>query len=352
MKVAFLTTRIDRPSARFRFLQYLPFLKGAGLEVQSHVIPEGTLKRRALFKVLSDYDVVFLQKRLFGALDFAPLRKNSKRLVFDLDDAVMYNDSKKGSFDSPRRMRRFLRTTSGADLVIAGNAYLAELARAHNKNTRVIPTSVSTQRYTPGKGPSNDPLITLGWIGSSATLFYLERIRGALDELHSVHPETVLKVVSDSFFSTGNDRDRSNDRAGGPPGEAMPVMEKKWAYDDEPGDVRSFDIGLMPLTSDPFSRGKCGLKLLQYMASGVVPVASAVGVNSEIVEHGRNGLLVNDDKDGKEWVECLSTLIKDKALRARLGKAARVTVLERYSLEVNAPKLLKALEDACEGAVD
>jgi glycosyltransferase involved in cell wall biosynthesis len=182
----------------------------------------------------------------------------------------------------------------------------------------------------PKAGADNDGTVTLGWIGSSSTIFYLERIRGVLDRVFERHTNTRLKIVADRFLDC----------------DLMPVVKKNWDYGDEIADLRSFDIGLMPLTDDPWARGKCGFKLLQYMAVGVPGVASPVGVNTEIIEHGRNGFLAESEK---EWTECLARLIEDPALRRRMGEEARRTVIERYSQDVNAPRLWAVLEGAVGG---
>lgn len=326
MKVAFLTNRIDKASARYRFIQYIPYFKSEGWDVRVFKIPGGFLKRAAFFKTIGTFDCVFLQRKLFGFPDWRIFRKNAKRVVYDFDDAVMFRDSKKKNPESFLRMLMFKRTVGGSDAVISGNRYLYEYAFRHNKRVFVVPTAIDMARYGEKSGIEAGGVVTLGWIGSRVTLFYLEMIKDALDEVFETHPFTRLKIVADKFFDCAK----------------MPVVKKKWNYEEEIADLHSFDIGLMPLTDDPWSRGKCGFKLLQYMAVGVPGVASKVGVNSEIIEHGVNGFLA----DGRgEWVDCLSRLIEDVALRKGLGKEARKTVKERYSLEVNAPKLKKIIFD-------
>lgn len=327
MKVAFLTNRLDKASARYRFIQYIPYLEKEGWDAEVFKIPGGFLERAAFFKTLGAFDCVFLQRKLFGFPDWRAFRKNAKSVVYDFDDAVMFRDSKSGKPESFFRMLMFRRTVGGSDAVISGNRYLYEYASRHNKRVFTIPTAIDMARYGEKNYAPDSGVVTLGWIGSKVTLFYLEGIKDALDEVFERHPFARLKIVADKFFDCAK----------------MPVIKKKWNYDEEIADLHSFDIGLMPLTDDPWSRGKCGFKLLQYMAVGVPGVASKVGVNSEIIEHGVNGFLA----DGKrEWVDCLSRLIEDVALRKSLGKKARKTVKERYSLEVNAPELKKIIQGA------
>ena len=327
MKIAFLTTRMDKPSGRYRFLQYVPYLEAEGLSVESFVIPKGILRRRRLFSSLKGFDVVFLQKRLFGAWDWRALRKYAKYLVYDFDDAVLFNDSSKAEQSSKVRATRFERTVFGADMVIAGNAYLEALAKGFTGNVVTIPTPVDTDRYTVGVKGVKDG-VTIGWIGSRATIGYLGPYRDILGELKERYPDIKFKVVSDEFPDW-------------PEYDDSWFIKKRWNYDEEVADLQSFDIGIMPLVDDEWTRGKCAFKLLQYMSSGVPAVASPVGVNTDVIEDGKNGLLA---LSGEEWVEALSKLIEDAEFREVLGREARRTVKERYSLKVNAPKLLKALK--------
>ncbi|MCK4738572.1 MAG: glycosyltransferase family 4 protein [Deltaproteobacteria bacterium] len=333
MNIVFLTTRLEKPSARFRLLQYLPFIEEKGWNYEVQLIPKGSFERRSFFSALSEFDVVFLQKRLFGFLDFRALRKNSKKLIYDFDDAVMYKDSgaqaETGTQSDPSRQKRFERTVGSADLVIAGNTNLRELASRFSKNIEVIPTPVDTSRYGKKTYKTENPTeIVLGWMGSRSTLFYLEGIRKILDKVHKLCPETILRVIADVEYEAS---------AGG-----MPVENKKWSFDDEPSDLRGFDIGLMPLTADPWSRGKCGFKLLQYMASGVASIASPVGVNQDILKSSSNGILASGTS---AWVDSLVRLIKDPVLRAELGASGRRSLEEKYSLSATAPKLLNVIED-------
>lgn len=329
MKLAFLTNRIDKPSARYRFIQYIPYLKKQGWDVEVFKVPGGFFERAEFFKTLGAFDCVFLQRKLLSFLDWRVLRKNAKRVIYDFDDAIMFRDSKSKNPESFFRMLMFKRTIGGSDAVISGNKYLYEYASRHSKRVFTIPTAIDMARYKEKNYAPDSGVVTLGWIGSGITLFYLEEMKAALDEVFERHPFTRLKIVADKFFDCAK----------------MPVIKKKWNYEEEIADLHSFDIGLMPLIDDPWSRGKCGFKLLQYMAVGVPGVASKVGVNSEIIIHGINGFLA----DGKgEWVDCLSRLIEDAALRKRLGQEARKTVKERYSLEINAPKLKKIIFEAAE----
>ncbi len=331
MRVAFLTTRLEKPSARYRFLHYLPYLAENGVDVDTFVLPANKSERSRLFRSFSEYDVVFLQKRTFGILDWRVLRKHARAIIYDFDDAVMFEDpakakkSGRSAEEKPTRLSRFKRVVGGSDAVIAGNKYLYDWALKYNKSSFLVPTPVDVKKYGLKEFPGEREFITIGWIGSASTLHYLEALRPLLDELHDHHPGTRLKIVADKFFDC----------------ERMPVIKKMWNSEEEISDLHSIDIGIMPLTDDAWSCGKCGFKLLQYMAVGTCAVASPVGVNQEIIRDGKNGFLAGYNV---QWFEIFSKLINNMGLRKQIGLKARETVLDKYSLEVNAPKLLNVLK--------
>lgn len=321
MKIAFLVTRLEKPSARYRVLQYIPILKEERYIPDIFVIPKNYWGRMNLFRNMKNFDIVFLQKKLLNIIDWHILRKNSKRLVYDFDDAVMFKNSDDKNQVSMKRMNNFVKMAKNVDIVIAGNEYLKDFAIKKNPKTFIIPTSIDTNRYTRRPSAIVSDSIVLGWIGSSATLFYLRRMKNVWDTIFDKFPFVKLKIVADKFF----DCDR------------MPVIKKQWRYEEEIADLHTFDIGLMPLTDDPWSRGKCGFKLLQYMAVGIPAVCSPVGVNREIVTDGINGFWANDED---EWVDKVGELIKNHQLRIEIGSRARKTVIERYSTEVSSKKIL------------
>ncbi len=326
MKVAFLTTRIEKPSSRQRILQYIPYLKKEGFSVALFTIPSGFIERYRFFKTLEGFDLVFLHRKLFSLPDWKVLRKTARKVVFDFDDAVMLKDpSAGGNPESRRRLKRFERTVREADSVICGNSYLKGWAERYRKGVEVIPTPVDTKRYTPKTSYQKAEHITIGWIGSASTLVYMENMLSIWDEIGSRFPGIRLKIVADRFFDCNR----------------IVVVKKHWTYREEIDDLHSFDIGVMPLTDDPWSKGKCAFKLIQYMAVGLPAVASPVGMNREVIKDGFNGLLATTPA---EWVEKLTMLIENRKMRETLGRRARETVMERYSLEVNAPRLAELLK--------
>lgn len=325
MKIAFLVTRTDKPSARYRVLQFIPLLSRNGYRSDVIIIPSNFWDRLKIFRNMKNYDIVFLQKKLLSFFDWSILRKYSKKILYDFDDAVMFSDSNKGNFKSRKRARYFKRVARNADMVICGNNYLKSFSLNENPRTYVIPTSIDMNRYTekPSSYRSSDAII-LGWIGSSATLFYLERMKNVWDTIFELFPNTQLKIVADRFFECTK----------------MPVIKKRWEYKEEVDDLLTFDIGLMPLTDDPWSRGKCGFKLLQYMAVGIPAVCSPVGFNKEIVSDGINGFFAESERS---WIEKISMLIQNQGLRYEVGKKARAEVRDKFSVQVNGTKLIELL---------
>ena len=201
---------------------------------------------------------------------------------------------------------------------MAGNEYLAEYARAVNDRVTVIPTTVDTARYTVEPRPPNDVPV-IGWTGSHSTARHLDTLQPALRRLAG--------------------RERFRLRVIGAPGykvEGLDVEAMAWQSETEVEDLRPLDVGVMPLPDDPWSRGKCGMKALQYMGLAVPAVCSPVGVNSEIIRDCENGFLASTED---EWVEKLSLLLRSPELRARLGRAGRETIEARYSAAVQAPRV-------------
>lgn len=323
MKVLFLVPRIDKASTRYRVLQYLPCLDQEGIEYEIVALSGQPRNRFSLAQRIKSADTVFIQKKLFSALDLFWVRKLARRLVYDFDDAVMYKSGPASSRQQTRQKRRFAATARRADLVIAGNRYLQQEALPFNREVRLLPTVLDMDRYTAREVRNDNPQeVVLGWIGSRGTLRYLQDIAPALEELGKQYPGLKLKIVANDFFDLQH----------------LEVIKKPWSSEDEIADLHSFDIGLMPLSDDVWTRGKCGFKLLQCMAVGLPVVCSPVGVNSEIVIDGREGFQATTQE---EWVAKLSALIVDKDLSREMGQRARQKVEQLYSLAANGPHFVE-----------
>jgi glycosyltransferase involved in cell wall biosynthesis len=298
--------------------------------VDLRVIPRGRMSRSRLFGELPAYDLVYIQRRLLASLDLFILRRASKRLVYDFDDAVMYRSSRHSNQFSLSRRWAFRRMVRASDAVIAGNQFLKGEALKYvgEGKVTVIPTAADMERYPPKDcGKARDSVI-LGWIGSGSTLWYLRNLIPVLEALCRRYPQLKLKVVSDEFFDSST----------------VPIVKKKWALEDEVSDLQSFDIGLMPLTEDVWSQGKCGLKAVQYSAAEIPIVCSPVGINRDIVEDGLNGYWASTDA---QWVERISRLVDDPPLRARMGMEGRKRVERSFSVDVTSKKVFDLFRSLC-----
>lgn len=276
-------------------------------------------------------DVTFVYREAFplGPPLFERLMARQRPVVYDFDDAIWLGDT-----SAANRWIRRLKAPSKVDEIIelattttVGNEYLRTHALDFTTRVEVLPTTLDVDRYRPaGERPRRDRL-RIGWSGSPSTSKHLETITPALRRLVNELP-VELVVIGDPDFEL--------------PG-APHVEVRPWSREREIDDVRSFDIGLMPLPDDEWSRGKCGFKALLYMALGVPTVASPVGVNSTIITSGENGLLATTED---QWVEAVGLLVDSARERERLGRSGRETVVEHYSGQRWAPRFLRVLEHA------
>jgi len=285
---------------------------------------------------VDQYDVIWLEKEI---LPWWPepferaVAPTSRPIVVDFDDAVFHRYDRHSS-STVRAvlgdkidgvMRR-------AACVIVGNEYLAERARkAGSRCVEWLPTVVNLDRYRVRSWePDEDQRTVVGWIGSPATAQFLQLVAPVLGRLSRV---LNLRCVAIGARA---------DQLSGTPFEPWP-----WAEETEADTLRRVDIGIMPLPDSPFERGKCGYKLIQYMACGLPVIASPVGVNAEIVEHGVNGFLARSDA---EWAEAIRRLADDPGLRAAMGAEGRSRVERRYSLQVHGPRLARMVREVVDGA--
>ncbi len=327
LRIAFLATRPGKASFRFRVEQMLPAFTDAGHQHEVRFLSGSAWNRFRQYRDLSNFDVVFLQKRLLSRAELFVLRRAAKRLVYDLDDAVFLSD--RGSLDG-RRARRFQAMTHAADHVVCGNKYLADFAGEYTSRVNVIPTCIDTEVFHPRLKPerTGDKRFVIGWTGSTSTNRYLNELFPILAKFRD---RAELKFLSDS--ETKLDYTTLN---------GLPVTFVPWSPDVEVSETATFDVGLMPLPDDPWTRGKCGFKALQYMGLGIPAVCSPVGVNCEIVTHGETGVLARTPAD---WEAALQRLLENPSLRKHLGEAGRQTVEERYSLHTQGPRLVQTVED-------
>jgi glycosyltransferase involved in cell wall biosynthesis len=308
---------LDQPSFRHRMRSLVAPLQEAGWQVRAEQFPSGryglrTWERRGLLRWA---DVTVLHQIKLSAIEARLFARYSRRRVFDVDDAIYVRKPRRlGEVpdESPWRKQKFAATCRWVDAVAAGNDVLAAVARATAKEVAVLPTSLDTACYLPTTaGPADPP--TVAWIGSPENLIYLDMIRPALARLSKRHPALRLRVIC-SEFPDWND---------------VTIERIPWSSATEAQSLAGAHIGVMPLTDDAWSRGKCAFKLLQYMAAALPCVASPVGANTEAVQDGINGFHATDVDD---WERGLERLIVSPELRATFGAQGRLHVEERYSL--------------------
>lgn len=345
MKVLMLT-RYGRlgASSRMRSYQYLPWLMAAGIDVAvSPLLSDAYVEnlqqgRKSVPEVLAGYferlrvllkaepvDVIWIEK---DALPWMPnwfeqrLLPKATPYVLDYDDAVFhyYNQHRNPAVNALLG-HKHAALMRGAELVVAGNEYLADVARkAGARQVEIVPTVIDLDRYpalmdTPSTPKSTSPRV--GWIGQRATASFL----------------TPYKELFESFTVTGQARFVAIGIDAASLG--LPMESIVWTEQTEVASIASLDIGIMPLVDEPFERGKCGYKLIQYMASGLPVIASPVGVNRQIVEHGINGFLADTPQ---QWEEALQTLLADPGLRHRMGRAGREKVAKQFCIQLTGPE--------------
>lgn len=333
--------------------QYFPYLKEAGFDYDySWFIDEkddrvfyssgkwiGKLGvfLKAIRIRLSDvlrsnrYDVIFIQREAFmtGSVFFEKQFSRSRaRVIFDFDDAIWLDDVS----EQNRKLRWLKRPSKTADIirmadeVIAGNHFLAEYARQFSQHVHIIPTIVDTAVFKPA-GPARragEP-ICIGWSGSKTTVKHFETVLPALRKLNEIYGHKIrFKLVGDRNFRA----------------EGLHMECSDFSFENELKEFREMDIGLMPLPDDIWSKGKCAFKAIQYMSFETPPVVSPVGMNTEVVQHGVNGYLANSFED---WISSISQLVESDELRTRLGKKARQTILDKYSLQSQLDRFLHIL---------
>lgn len=357
MKVAMLTKYGDlAASTRQRFELYKSFLGGAGFEILRQPLLDNTylkglydgerldrfyLARRYFERLrwllsVPDVDLVWVHCELFPYLTGTAerlVRQVKKPIVFDYDDAIFHNyDLHKNTFIRSLLGRKLHVILDSADLAFCGNAYLADYARAHCRRVEIVPTVVDLTDYIQRPEPISGRAPTIGWIGTPST--WTEYMAPMMPLL-----ETAARAAGARIAAVGAGRAAA----------AHPLLDNlPWTEDTEVARIHAMDIGIMPLTDTPWARGKCGYKLIQYMACGIPVIASPVGVNAEIVEHGVNGLLASSES---EWAGALQTLLHDPALRVRMGQEGRRKVEREYSLQVWGPRVAEMLRRVAEGAL-
>lgn len=278
----------------------------------------GVIRRVALLATVHRYDVIFVHREAMPKAppwwEWLAVRWGKGRLVYDFDDAIWipHSSSANPPFEVVPSHYRVSASCRIAHRVSCGNAFLADFARRRCPDVIVNPTVVDTKGMHVQRGTPVGIATVVGWTGTHSTLPHLEGVVPALRVLRERVPFE-LRVICDVE----------------PAFEFPGLTFIPWRKESEIDDLSAFDVGLMPLPDTEWARGKCGFKLIQYMALGVAALASPVGVNSDIVVHGRNGFLCSTDQ---EWIDVLERLLRDGKLRAQIGSCARATIVNRFSV--------------------
>ncbi len=329
-----LTALVESPDhvcCRYRLAALRPFLERAGHALELVALPRTWWERMWLYRRLHGAAVV-LQRKLLSPWELGLLRRSARLLFFDLDDAVFHRDSYAArGLRHGGRMRRFAATVRACDAVIAGNDFLAAHAArwAGPARVSVVPTCVDPALFTTA-GPRSNDGVQLVWVGSSSTLRGLEAVRPMLEELGRRVPGVRLKIICDRFLRF----------------DPLPVLARPWTEAGEAEEIAAGDVGISWVPDDDWSRGKCGLKVLQYMAASLPVVANPVGVHAEMVRDGETGFLAETTE---QWVAAVGQLARDRELRRRMGRAGRQLLETKYTVGRGAAHWLNLLDGLVRG---
>ncbi len=344
------------PGQRFRIEQWEPLLNAEGIEIEyapyeteelKSVLHTGggvlakvgavasTMRRRSTeLRDINKYDLVYLfrEAAILGPPWFERrIARSGVPIVFDFDDAVFvsYKSPSNGYLSYLKFPAKTAEIVRLSEHVMAGNQYLADYSLQYNEKVTIVPTTINTEKYPMVERPGPD-VPTIGWSGSFSTVQHLDTIRDTIRGIAETE-EFRLRVI-------------------GTPSYKIPDVDTEamqWRSQTEIEDLSEIDIGIMPLPDEDWSRGKCGLKALQYMALGIPTVCSPVGVNSTIIKDGVNGFLADGPE---EWIEVLKKLLHSPELRRKIGLAGRKTVENEYSAKVVAPRVAAIFRSAAKNS--
>lgn len=335
------------PGQRFRIEQWEPLLRERGVEIdyapfeneelnsvlhqggrmtrKLRLVAEAFAQRFTALNKVGEYEACYLfrEAALLGPPLFERLLAKRIPIVFDFDDAIFvsYRSPSNGYLSYLKFAGKAKTICRISAHVMVGNPYLADYAKQYNDNVTVIPTTIDTEKYSARSRADSATVPVIGWTGSFSTVQHLDTLRGALQKLARTE-QFRLRVIGTPRYQLD-----------GVAVEALP-----WRSETEIEDLEPIDVGIMPLPDDMWSKGKCGLKALQFMALGIPVVCSPVGVNTVIIQDGQNGFVPATEE---EWIERLRDLLRSVELRNRIGQAGRATVEQTYSAKAQAPRVFE-----------
>lgn len=352
MKLLFLT-RYDNlgASSRIRFIQYFDILKNNGYEItlspllNSHYLNSlyskkkpslklifySYLKRALVLIKVNQFDLIIVEKEIFPWLPSWTeqiLTAFNIKYIVDFDDAIFHNYDLNNNFIIKTFLKnKIKRVIANSSCVIAGNQYIYNYAiESKAKKIHLIPTVIDFHKYKNISKKSNK-IFTIGWIGSPSTVKYLDIVKPVLVKL--------LKFINFELVVVGATPNNFLN---------IPVKILKWTEDSEVINISQFDVGIMPLPDEPWEQGKCGYKLIQYIACGVPVICSPIGVNIEIVETGKNGFLANNED---EWLNAFLSLHNFPLLSLEYGNYGKNKVIEKYSLQSSEQPFVEIVNNVC-----
>src|ERR1700754_3323091 len=334
------------PGQRYRLEQWEPLLRERGVEItwapfedddlhsivykpgrmgkKLQLVTRNLARRLSTINRARKYDLVYILREaaLLGPPIFERLLYQQRvPFVFDFDDAIFvsYRSPSNGYLSYLKFASKTKTIYRLASHVMVGNIDLSAYAGAVDDNVTVVPTTIDTVKYRVPPPKTTDGPPVIGWTGSFSTVQHLDTLRGALKQLAETE-QFRLRVIGTPTYELSS----------------VDVEAMQWRAATELEDLHAIDVGVMPLPDDNWSKGKCGLKALQFMALGIPTICSPVGVNTDIIQDNENGFLAMSES---EWVDKLTRLLRDAELRRRLGDAGRVTVEQRYSAAIQAPRV-------------
>ena len=358
MKILFVPYGTEQaPATRYRVMQYLPHLKSRGIDfavfsaisrfstslmIKSpdflplprfvyyvYVFMERLVRFFYILVISPYFDAIFLQRSTFPMRLEALLRMMNKNIIFDIDDAIYMPDEKKS--DVITRIKEYIKKSEVINIlriskaVVVENEHIKNFVSRYCKNVRKIPGPIDTERFV-SREKSSSKDVVIGWIGSPATTPYLSMLSNVFETIKKKHGSVRFK-----FIGLGNYFNESID------------LEKvDWSYETEVRNLQDFDIGIMPMPDNEWTKGKLGCKMLQYMAVGIPSVVSFTSTNAEIIKDGQNGFSAASEE---EWVVKLSKLVESDTLRKTVGLEGRKTIYENCSVEVNVSKFVALLRE-------
>jgi glycosyltransferase involved in cell wall biosynthesis len=348
----------ESPSQRFRFEHYFPILQAQGFSFrvqsflnsqnwqvffkQGHIIQKilalltGFSRRWIALLQAPFYDFVFIHRETTPIgpplMEWVMVKIFRCRIIYDFDDAIWLTDRAQESWILRviKWRSKVGNTCRWADKVSCGNQYLADYASHFNNRVFCIPTVVDTthwhnpELYKKSQKPDAISIV-IGWTGTHSTLKYLKGLVPVLQKIESRYPEVRILVIADQK----------------PDFDLRSLEFMPWSKSTEIEDLMKIDIGIMPLPDDEWAKGKCGFKALQYMSLKIPTIASPVGVNTVIIDHGVNGFLATTDE---EWSTALEQLISDTAKRSGMGEAGQSTVVDHYSVTATASSFISLFQ--------